>query len=75
MSIILVVDVMRNIQHAVLAVRRGQDSYLLDNLSDLLLPQEKYLHYLPLYSINEHYRWAYVTTTSLHKGNHIINDF
>ncbi|RPI66482.1 MAG: hypothetical protein EHM38_10075 [Geobacteraceae bacterium] len=65
MSIVLLIDAVSDSQHAVLVVSNGQDSYVLDNLSDLLLPQEKYAHYLPLYSVNEHYRWTYVTTSRL----------
>jgi len=60
MRIVLLVDAIRNITHAVLVVRHGQDSYVLDNLSDLLLPHQRYAHYLPQYSVNEHYRWAHV---------------
>jgi predicted transglutaminase-like cysteine proteinase len=60
MRIVLLIDSIRNIPHAVLAVRYAEESYVLDNLSDLVLPHRKYEHYLPQYSINEHYRWAHV---------------
>jgi len=62
MNIVLLIDTINNIPHAVLAVRCGQDSYLLDNLSDLLLPYQSYTHLQPLYSVNEHYRWAYIAS-------------
>ena len=61
MRIVILQDTIRGISHAVLAVRLGNDSYILDNLSDLLLPHQRYEHYLPQYSVNEHYRWAHVS--------------
>jgi predicted transglutaminase-like cysteine proteinase len=60
MRIVLLTDSIRNIPHAVLAVRQGGESYVLDNLSDLVLPHSRYEHYLPQYSVNEQYRWAHV---------------
>jgi predicted transglutaminase-like cysteine proteinase len=60
MRIVLLVDSIRNIPHAVLAIRHGEESYILDNLSDLVLPHGRYEHYLPQYSVNELYRWAHV---------------
>jgi predicted transglutaminase-like cysteine proteinase len=60
MRIVLLIDAIRNIPHAVLAVKHGQESYVLDNLSDLVLPHQRYAHYLPQYSVNEQFRWAHV---------------
>jgi predicted transglutaminase-like cysteine proteinase len=60
MRIVLLIDAIRNIPHAVLAVKHGQESYVLDNLSDLVLPHQRYGHYLPQYSVNENFRWAHV---------------
>jgi len=60
MRIVLLIDTIRNIPHAVLAVKHGQESYVLDNLSDLVLPHKRYSHYLPQYSVNEQFRWAHV---------------
>ena len=60
MRIVLLIDAIRNIPHAVLAVKHGQESYVLDNLSDLVLPHQRYGHYLPQYSVNENFRWAHI---------------
>lgn len=63
MRIVVVLDKIRNITHAVLAVATEGDNLILDNLSDLLLPDRRYQHYVPQYSVNEHYRWAHVSPT------------
>lgn len=60
MRIVVVQDTIRNIPHAVLVVKAGQENYVLDNLSDLVLSHAKYTHYMPQYSINERFRWAHV---------------
>ena len=59
-------DNIRNISHAVLAVKLGDDSYILDNMSDLVLSHHEYEHYVPQYSVNEHYRWAHVAPTTVY---------
>jgi predicted transglutaminase-like cysteine proteinase len=60
MRIVLLIDNIRNLPHAILAVRYNDESYVLDNLSDLLLPHQRYQHYLPQYSVNERFRWAHI---------------
>jgi len=60
MRIVMLTDTIRGIAHAVLAVRQGDETYVLDNLSDLVLPHQRYGHYQPQYSVNEQYRWAHV---------------
>lgn len=60
LRIVLLTDTIRGVAHAVLAVREGDESYVLDNLTDMVLPHSRYEHYLPQYSVNEHYRWAHV---------------
>ena len=60
MRIVMLLDTIRGISHAVLAVKAGEESYVLDNLTDLVLSHKRYEHYLPQYSVNEHYRWAHV---------------
>jgi predicted transglutaminase-like cysteine proteinase len=60
MRVVMLIDSIRNIPHSVLAVKSGAESYVLDNLSDLVLPHQKYAHYLPQYSVNEHFRWAHI---------------
>ena len=61
MRIVLLKDQIRNIAHAVLAVKLDEETYILDNVSDLVLPHVKYEHYVPQYSVNENYRWAHVS--------------
>ena len=60
MRIVMLMDNIRGIAHAVLAVKQGDESYVLDNLTDLVLSHKRYEHYLPQYSVNEQYRWAHV---------------
>ncbi|TLM64976.1 MAG: hypothetical protein FDZ69_11290 [Deltaproteobacteria bacterium] len=61
MRIVMLTDTIRGIAHAVLAVKIGAGYYILDNLSDLVLTDDKYEHYKPQYSVNEHFRWAHVS--------------
>lgn len=65
MRIVLLKDTIRNINHAILAVKLDDESYVLDNLSDLVLLHLKYEHYIPQYSVNEFYRWAHVAPGAL----------
>jgi len=65
MRIVLLKDNIRNISHAILAVRLDGESYVLDNMSDLVLSHLKYEHYVPQYSVNEFYRWAHVSPSAL----------
>ncbi len=53
-------DTLRNLAHAVLAVYVGGEVYILDNLSNAVLPQSRLSHYVPYYSVNEASRWAHV---------------
>ncbi len=68
MRIVMLVDSIRGIAHAVLAVTQGEQTYVLDNVSDLVLPHTKYEHYVPQYSVNEHFRWAHVSPASVRQG-------
>lgn len=70
MRIVVVKDRIRNVGHAVLAVYLDGTAYILDNLSNLVLPHTKYSHYIPQYSVNETNRWAHVGTVGKsNKGN------
>jgi len=60
LRIVVIKDNIRNLGHAVLAVYQGDQVYILDNLSDLVLPHYRYQHYQPQYSVNENYRWAHI---------------
>lgn len=65
LRIVLLKDNIRNIAHAVLAVKLNDESYILDNMSDLVLPHIKYEHYIPQYSVNEFYRWAHISPSAV----------
>ncbi len=60
MRIVALKDSIRNLAHAILVVYMNNDAYVLDNLTDMVLPHTRYMHYLPQYSVNEVYRWAHV---------------
>ena len=60
LRIVAVRDAIRGIGHAILAVYAKDDIYILDNQTDMVLSHEKYKHYIPQYSVNEHYRWMHV---------------
>lgn len=59
MRVVIVMDRIRNIGHAVLAVYEKHDILVLDSLSNVILSHSKYKHYLPQYSMNETTRWAH----------------
>jgi len=65
LRIVLLKDTIRNISHAVLAAKLEDETYILDNLSDLVLPHGKYEHYVPQFSVNEFYRWAHISPGSI----------
>jgi len=60
MRIVVVTDVIRNLAHAVLAVYHEGNAYILDNLSNLVLPHTRLTHYKPQFSVNENYRWVHM---------------
>ncbi len=60
MRIVVIKDRIRNIGHAVLAVYMDKTAYILDNMSNLVLPHSRYQHYIPQYSVNGANRWAHI---------------
>ncbi len=60
LRVVILFDRIRNIGHAVLAVYEGPEIFILDSLSDVVLPHWKYKHYQPQYSMNETTRWAHL---------------
>lgn len=60
MRIVVVIEKIRNIAHAILAVYLNNDAYILDNLSPNVLSHTKNRNYAAQYSINEEFRWAHV---------------
>lgn len=60
MRIVVVRDTVRNLGHAVLAVYMDGTAYILDNLSNAILPHDRLRQYRPQYSVNEQGRWAHL---------------
>lgn len=60
MRIVILMDTIRNLAHAVLVVFGDGTAYVLDNVSNVILTHDKLGHYKPQYSVNEEYRWAHV---------------
>ena len=60
MRIVVVRETIRNIGHAILVVYRGNDIYILDNLSNDVRQAERVRNYLPQFSVNEKHRWIHV---------------
>ena len=60
LRIVVVMETIRNIAHAVLVVYLDGEAYVLDNLSTNVLPHSRLRNYVPQYSVNEEYRWAHM---------------
>lgn len=52
MRILVLIDTIRGIGHAVLLVYYDNEIYLLDNVSELVLPAKLYTHYDPQFSVD-----------------------
>lgn len=59
LRVVILMDQIRRLGHAVLAVYAMGDILILDSLSDLIFSHKKYKHYVPQYSMNETTRWAH----------------
>ena len=59
LRMVVVQDVVRDLPHAVLAVYLDGEALILDNLAADVLPQARFRHYLPYYSVNERSRWVH----------------
>lgn len=58
-------DAIRGIGHAVLVVYMEDDTYVLDNLTNLVLSHTKLKHYVLQYSVNQKYLWRHVKPKSV----------
>ena len=79
LRIVVLKDSIRNSGHAILAVYTEETIYILDSLSDLVLPHSFYQHYIPQYSVNEEFRWAHIPRAKhisrfQHQSKDIAND-
>lgn len=60
MRIVVLRDTVRNLGHAVLAVYQGDDVFILDNLSNVVLSHKNLTNYYPQFSVNENGRWNHI---------------
>lgn len=60
MRIVVLRDTIRNLAHAVLAVYIEGTAYILDNVSDIILPHSRIRNYKPQFSVNEFGRWTHI---------------
>jgi len=63
LRVVVAKDVLRNKTHTFLAVYLGGKIYVLDNISNTVLTQDRANYYFPFYSVNETTRWAYIADT------------
>lgn len=64
MRVVAVIEKIRGIGHAVLVVYMNDNAYVLDNLTNLILPHTQLRNYEPKFSVNEEFRWAHVKPVS-----------
>ncbi len=60
LRVVILMDEIRGIGHAVLAIYESDEIIILDSLSNMILPHARYKHYRPQYSMSETIRWAHV---------------
>ena len=72
MRIVVLNDSIRNLDHSVLAVDVGGTLYILDNVSNLVLPDKRLAHYKPYYSVNENFRWVHLPPDTGDPGKSVI---
>ncbi len=65
LRLVIVKDVLRDAAHAVLAVNIEEQVFILDNLFQAVLPQERVTQYQPYYSVNEDTRFSHLTAGGL----------
>ena len=59
MFLVIARDLVRQADHAVLAVRVGSDLMVLDNMTDRVLPSSEVSDYRPIMSFNAYGRWTH----------------
>ena len=60
LRLVIVQDTNLRVPHAVLAVARGNEVFILDNQVQAVLPHRDVVHYAPVFSINEAHWWIHV---------------
>ena len=69
MRVVVVMDTLRNLPHALLSVEAEGQVYLLDSLFDVVLTDDRSLPYVPTYSVNLTQRWAHLPASTVGGGN------
>ena len=59
MRVVVLDDLDLGVTHAILAVRRDAEFYILDNQRPAILPAAAIAHYQPIYAVNEQGWWDY----------------
>jgi predicted transglutaminase-like cysteine proteinase len=67
LRIVALVDRIRGVAHAVLAVNLGEKTLILDNVSNIVTSHLLYKHYIPHYSVNETTKWSHIKVTKKRK--------
>jgi predicted transglutaminase-like cysteine proteinase len=65
LRLVVVRDGLRDAAHAVLAVNVDQQVFILDNLFQAVLPQDRVSQYTPYYSVNENARFSHLPPNGL----------
>lgn len=60
MRIVILQDTNLRIAHAVLAIEHQGDTLILDNQVPEVISHKYIVHYVPIYSVNEHQWWMYL---------------
>jgi predicted transglutaminase-like cysteine proteinase len=74
LRLVVVQDRIRGIGHAVLAVYLDGGVFILDNLTNQVLPHTMYRHYLPQYSVNEAHGWAHLLSKKISAIGDVTNN-
>ncbi len=63
MRIVVLKDTLRNLDHAVTVIYADGEAWVLDSLSNTVLPHKRFSHYRPQFSVNEEFRWAHLVAS------------
>lgn len=65
MRVVVLEDSLRNVAHAVVAVRLEGENLILDSLFSVVLNDTQITQYIPQYSVNETTRWAHIVVPEI----------
>jgi predicted transglutaminase-like cysteine proteinase len=67
MRLVVLNDLKRGLGHAVLSVKLGADTFILDNQDARILRHDTITHYAPVYSINAQGRWVNIAVKDVRR--------